>query len=63
MLTTMPSSGVIRNLALALKALLPMPINLDPRKDTAEVREWVLAHFESLKWNEVFGAYRLIDHE
>lgn len=53
----MPGSGDIRRLALSLKALLPIPRDLDPLKDRQRMMKWLEMHAESMKWNESLGIY------
>ena len=52
-----PPSGAIRNLALALKALLPLPGDLDPLQDAEGVRAWLRQCGDRLSWNEDKGLF------
>lgn len=56
-LDCIPSSGSVRRLTLALKAMLPLPEDLDPMKESDLVREWVRANAQNLKWNEQMGRF------
>jgi hypothetical protein len=61
LLDDMPASGSIRKLALALKALLPLPNPLHPHRDPEGTRLWPRNHRERLQWNEEAGMYELSD--
>jgi hypothetical protein len=41
----------IRRLALVLKALLPMPKNIDPLTNPLAVKEWLSIYRHNLEWN------------
>lgn len=53
----LPSSGDIRRLALSLKALLPIPEDLDPLKDRQRMMQWLDVHGDAMRWNEPIGLY------
>lgn len=64
LLDYMPPSGGIRKLALALKALLPLPDQLHPFRDPEGTRLWLQNHRDRLQWNEEAGTYELCNsHE
>jgi len=52
-----PSSGAIRNLALALQAMLPLPTDLNPLQDPERLRGWLRDHRGRLRWEESSGTY------
>ena len=56
-LRNIPSTGGVRRLALGVKAMLPLPEDLDPIRDTELVRAWVQANRTKFKWNEQIGKY------
>ena len=56
-----PPTGGIRKLALALKALLPLPDELDPLRDREAVRGWLRVNRDRLTWDEARGAYVMSD--
>ncbi|MCG8558690.1 MAG: hypothetical protein MI824_02715 [Hyphomicrobiales bacterium] len=56
-----PPTGGIRKLVLALKALLPLPDELDPLRDAEAVRGWLRANRDWLAWDEARGAYAMSD--
>jgi hypothetical protein len=53
----LPSSGDIRRLALSLKALLPIPDDLDPLKDRQRMMQWLEVHANAMRWDESIGIY------
>jgi len=63
LLDCLPSSGGIRKLALALKALLPLPEELHPLRDPEGVWLWLRRHRDRLQWSEEVGVYEMRDDE
>ena len=57
LLDFLPSSGAVRNLALALEALLPLPDALSALRDPEAVRAWLREHRDRLRWDEERGVY------
>lgn len=57
MLAYLPSSGGVRQLALALPALLPLTIDFYVWDDVDAVRSWLEQHRLQLQWSETAGAY------
>ena len=59
LLDYVPPSGSIRNLALALPALLPLSQDVDPRTDPEPIRQWLKNNRDNLRWSESRGTYVL----
>lgn len=57
MLAYLPSSGGIRQLALALPALLPLSIDFHVWDDVDAVRSWLEQNRLQLQWSETAGVY------
>jgi hypothetical protein len=53
----LPASGDIRRLALAIKALLPLPAELDVLRDGAAVKRWLTTNLTHFHWSEELGRY------
>jgi hypothetical protein len=51
--------GSIRNLALVLNVLLPIPKGLDALRNPEEIKEWVKVKYSRLKWDETLERYIL----
>jgi hypothetical protein len=58
-LHNIPAAGEIRHLVFALKALLPLPENLDPQHDYDEMSKWISTNKAKLKWDEKKGKFLL----
>jgi hypothetical protein len=56
-LSNIPSSGSVRRLVLAFRAMMPLPENLDPIKEPEQFRAWLQANETTLRWNEQIGRY------
>lgn len=57
MLAYLPSSGGVRQLALALPALLPLAIDFHVWDDVETVRSWLEQNRLQLQWSETAGVY------
>lgn len=53
----LPPSGNVRRLAMALKALLPIPLEMDPLREPEGMAEWLRANASELGWDESAGRY------
>lgn len=49
----------IRQLAWVLKAMLPLPENLDPLQDANAVKQWVITNRANLEWHSDNGRFVL----
>lgn len=56
-LNGIPPSGAVKQLALALKAMLPLPNHFDPIKNPELIREWLRNNKTKIRWNEELGKY------
>lgn len=52
-----PSAQNVRSLIAALKAIVPIPAELDPRNDPEAVKKWFGKNRAKLKWNEKNGMF------
>jgi hypothetical protein len=61
LLDYLPTSGGIRKLALAIKALMPLPEKLHPLRNPEGTRLWLQTHRDRLQWNDEVGVYELFN--